>query len=850
MLRSAKKYGIPILAILLVVFLYVRLIAQDGVSIEQRGWRFFGDRYLASAEGASRYETIDLNELFRSRGPVRGTVTKRLVSAQTEEPSLYFPYTWSFQRVFVGDRELTPDRHGIYRLPAGERSTVDVTVHFLSERQQRWKSPGVLFGSYEEVLSYLETRTILGFLLFCMLFVILLLYSILYHRTIRESGYGLYTYLFVALLIVTMRVFGHDQGLFSMVPPDLLIRLDALSLHLLLPLTFLVSAKMQPGELDPRIHWAVQGYMLLTVVAVMNLGQAVLDYWVLVHIAVLLSMTVYMFYAFYSNYRKTKNTYAILGMLFHFLLALFFAADTAYHLHYLNTRYHLFYAILLLFVLELFLVVYHYRLDRLMPISNHATNHEAIFGRHIDDALANLSESIVICDPSLFVLEVLVAKEDRLFDTSLKGKELDRFLYGHHVERREYLRTLIDKILKVPGEEERKLLVDLLPVEWVNDRRTYHLTYSFLKDPDRILIRFRDETDRLKEGHRLEQERLQLTMVSSVIKNRSTFNSLVEDFRYYVGIELDSILGSKEVLARILIRILADLHTYVGLFEQFHLIHITRFLRSLETELYEIKQDDALDKQSFVEIMRFYKPLEHLERDLEILASYIGSESKEAKRIQVHPEDFKGFADHLRRDRQYNLYNHFVELAYPSLEDLLSPHITYFNEYIEKNGLAIEPIRYQGEHLLMNEKIYGPFVKSLNHVFRNAIEHGIESSEERIASGKPEKGRIRCHGREIGNSLYLIVEDDGRGIDRDQLREKLKSRGLLTEEEEGSIEDHLLLKKIFLEEMTTKDHIEVMSGRGLGLYAVKEQLLAIGGDIEVESIPGKRTRFTFKVPRN
>ncbi len=850
MMLRMKKYGIPILAILLVAFLYVELVVHTEITGLQQDWRYYSGRYLQSAVGAPRYETVDLNDLFRRSDINRGTLTKQIPIDPGQDTAIYFPYTWSFQRVFTEDRELAADEHGIYRIEPKEADAVEVTVHFLSENQRHWKSPGVIRGSYEEILRYLEARSYMGFLLFCMLIIILVLYAIFYHRTIRESDYTLYAYLLVALLVMTLRIFGYDQELFFMISERLLGRINTLAFHLLLPLTFLVSTKIQPGKIDERVLWTVKTYGLVTVLVVMNMRQRFLDDWIYVHAFVLLSMTVYMLRAFWTHYRKTKNGYAILGMLFHLLLTVFFVADAAYHLHYMNTRYHLFFAILVIFFLELFLVVYHYRLDRLMSLTPNAANHEAIFGRHIDDALSNLSESIVICDPSLIVLEVLVAREDPLFDVSLKGKELDRFLYGHHVERREYLHTLIGKILKVPGEQEKQLLMDLLPTEWVNERRTYHLNYTFLKDPDRLLIRFRDETALLKESYRLEQERLQLNMVSAVIKNRATFNSLVEDFRYYAAVELDSILSSKDVLSRILIHILTDLHTYVGLFEQFHLIHISRFLRSLETELYEIKQDEALDKQSFIEIMRFYQPLEHLERDLAILTSYMGTELKGSKRIRVHPEDFKGFAELLRRDRHYKLYNHFVELAYPSLEDLLAPHITYFNEYIDKNGLAIEPIRYQGEHLLLNEKVYSPFVKSLNHVFRNAIEHGIEPAAERVATGKPEKGKIRCQGREIGNSIYLIIEDDGRGINRERLKEKLRLKRLLSEEEELTIEDHLLLKKVFLEEMTTKDQVEVMSGRGLGLFAVKQQLLAIGGDVEVESLPGKRTRFTFKVPRN
>ncbi len=127
----------------------------------------------------------------------------------------------------------------------------------------------------------------------------------------------------------------------------------------------------------------------------------------------------------------------------------------------------------------------------------------------------------------------------------------------------------------------------------------------------------------------------------------------------------------------------------------------------------------------------------------------------------------------------------------------------------------------------------------LIHMIRNAIVHGIESPEERVKAGKDEVGVVKLKAKIVGEVLEVIVEDDGRGIDKDAVLSKAKQLGI-----EGSDPYQV----IFYPQFSTLDKANMKAGRGVGLDAVKNFIEMRGGSIEVESEVGKFTRFRIKLP--
>jgi two-component system chemotaxis sensor kinase CheA len=132
------------------------------------------------------------------------------------------------------------------------------------------------------------------------------------------------------------------------------------------------------------------------------------------------------------------------------------------------------------------------------------------------------------------------------------------------------------------------------------------------------------------------------------------------------------------------------------------------------------------------------------------------------------------------------------------------------------------------------------------HIIRNAIDHGIESPAERLASGKPEKGTICLWAAQKGNHVVIEVRDDGRGIDPERVRRKAVEKGLISEGVELSRQD--IFDLLFTPGFSTADKVSDLSGRGVGMDVVKNNIAELSGMIEMDSRLGEGAAISITLP--
>jgi two-component system, chemotaxis family, sensor kinase CheA len=133
------------------------------------------------------------------------------------------------------------------------------------------------------------------------------------------------------------------------------------------------------------------------------------------------------------------------------------------------------------------------------------------------------------------------------------------------------------------------------------------------------------------------------------------------------------------------------------------------------------------------------------------------------------------------------------------------------------------------------------------HLVRNAMDHGIETKEERAKTSKPPKGTITLSAQNTGGEILITVSDDGAGIDRQAVLNKAQKKGLLTKPAD-EYTDHEVNQFILMPGFSTNDVVTEYSGRGVGMDVVKENVEKIGGEVMVESTPGQGTKVVFKIP--
>jgi two-component system chemotaxis sensor kinase CheA len=136
----------------------------------------------------------------------------------------------------------------------------------------------------------------------------------------------------------------------------------------------------------------------------------------------------------------------------------------------------------------------------------------------------------------------------------------------------------------------------------------------------------------------------------------------------------------------------------------------------------------------------------------------------------------------------------------------------------------------------------------LIHLIRNAVDHGLETSEERIRLGKPVQGKLILKASYQESQILITVEDDGRGMDPNVIREKSIEKGILDYDTANRMSERDILNLSFMAGFSTADAVSDLSGRGVGLDVVRTQIENINGMVELSSTPGKGTKFTIKLP--
>ncbi len=154
----------------------------------------------------------------------------------------------------------------------------------------------------------------------------------------------------------------------------------------------------------------------------------------------------------------------------------------------------------------------------------------------------------------------------------------------------------------------------------------------------------------------------------------------------------------------------------------------------------------------------------------------------------------------------------------------------------------------QGADTELDKSVMDMIADPLIHLLRNAIDHGIESPDERKAQGKEPQGHILLSASHQGNQVLITIQDDGRGVDAEQIRQKAIQRHLVTADDATAMAEDEILALIFRTGFSTLDRASSLSGRGVGLHLVKRYLEQVNGTIEFDTIPGTGSTFALKFP--
>ncbi|NET56698.1 MAG: hybrid sensor histidine kinase/response regulator [Symploca sp. SIO2E6] len=213
--------------------------------------------------------------------------------------------------------------------------------------------------------------------------------------------------------------------------------------------------------------------------------------------------------------------------------------------------------------------------------------------------------------------------------------------------------------------------------------------------------------------------------------------------------------------------------------------------------------------------------------------------------IALGLEDTDSTARELNRTTK-QLQTNLTRLRMRPLSELVGRFTRALRDLSLQHGKQVE-LKVLGNGTLIDRSILEALNDPLMHLVRNAFDHGIEDPTTRQAQGKSPKGTIEIKAAHRGNQTLITISDDGNGINLDKIRERAKAMGLDAELLAAASEDELL-SLIFEPGFSTADQVTDLSGRGVGMDVVRNNLKEIRGDIRVDTTPGQGTTFTLTVP--
>lgn len=236
-------------------------------------------------------------------------------------------------------------------------------------------------------------------------------------------------------------------------------------------------------------------------------------------------------------------------------------------------------------------------------------------------------------------------------------------------------------------------------------------------------------------------------------------------------------------------------------------------------------------------------------RKLDNLLNLIGELIIERDRLMV-----KNVNDYQRKNEFSSLYRLTSDLQYAVMNvRLVQINLMFAKFYrIVRDVAVLEnkkvDLELEGTEIEIDRNVLQIISDSMIHLVRNAVSHGIELENERVAKGKSEIGIVKLHAKNERDSVVIDISDDGRGIDAALIRKKLVSKQFVSEEIASQLSDKEVINYIFESGFSSTDQVTAVSGRGVGMDVVKNAVNSIGGRINISTEVGKGTTFSLYLP--
>lgn len=376
----------------------------------------------------------------------------------------------------------------------------------------------------------------------------------------------------------------------------------------------------------------------------------------------------------------------------------------------------------------------------------------------------------------------------------------------------------------------------------------YHPLRSHGGTIEGVVVVASDITSLTEAQHQAEYEKEHAKLIINLIKSkREVLRFISESTEILTEIKAQT---SQESIPLDVETLFRNLHTLKGGAALFSVKEVASYCHEAETVLSEFVENGSPQTNS---------RLRSKCRDVENAFAQFIDETKEIlglaslnqeRQVEVTISKINDVANRIAGlPGGGSVAEHLVqELMMEPLTDFLEPYGDVIQNLSQRLGKVVAPLKINASEVKIVPEIYTPLISTLVHAIRNAVDHGIESSQVRQQAGKPPEGSIVVSAQisrtQACPSLLMRIQDDGGGICPVKIRENLMRRGLSTAHES----DQQVIQHVFDSQFSTRDQVTEVSGRGVGMDAIKVAAESLGGQVWVESSLGQGTTLCIEVP--
>lgn len=375
-----------------------------------------------------------------------------------------------------------------------------------------------------------------------------------------------------------------------------------------------------------------------------------------------------------------------------------------------------------------------------------------------------------------------------------------------------------------------------------SQNRQIKLSYSPIRSEsgsiEHLVLIAEDITRLVVAEDQAEKDRAQVQMILSVLSHKKQILSFFSESQRLID-DLEQLAKNNFNTQQAFI----GLHTLKGAAAQLHFFELSQSCHAAEDHLSQYSETPEWMSRFYQFVLEFR---EIRTQTFSRLSPILGPISElQVPKKEVSLFDLQMFSQNLL-PVSAELGQSFNEkfLSEP-LFDLLKPFEEMSLNLAQHEGKKLKPFVFSGQVVKVNPQDWGGLISSLVHVFRNSVDHGLESPDQRLALQKDEDGQISIFAEDLEEQIVLRISDDGAGINSQKLREKIKSQG----EDDSQMTEFEVLQLVFRPNLSLKQEVSALSGRGVGMDAVMANVLAMGGTCFVQSKLNEGTEIILKVPK-